>query len=364
MDEVIIIGAGLSGLSTAYYLQKQGINAKILEAQTRLGGRIHTVFGIRTTPMEMGATWFHSQHKSLLNLLSELGIGYFSQHEEGIALFETTTFEPPQQYSVPPNSSPSYRIKGGSYSIIDALRHSIGNENIRLSTEVIQIKDEGAGIKITDRSKNEFHCNILIISVPPRLLIQSIQFSPELPEKTVRVMHNTQTWMSGTVKFAVEYQKPFWREKDFSGNIFSQSGLAGEIYDHSNFEHSRFALKGFLTGAAPNYNYEERKLKVIAQLTRYFGGEARDFLSYNDKVWNDKFIHTPSDESLMAHYNNGHPVFKETYMNSKLYFTGAETSSAYGGYMDGAVEAASSTAARVSTALKKITGYSSLNCKK
>jgi phytoene dehydrogenase-like protein len=41
-EDVIIIGAGLSGLSAAIHLQKQGRKVKILEASERAGGRIKT----------------------------------------------------------------------------------------------------------------------------------------------------------------------------------------------------------------------------------------------------------------------------------------------------------------------------------
>ena len=126
MEDVIIIGAGLSGLSTAFQLKKAGISLKILEAQNRLGGRIETIYGNYQTPMEMGATWFSKEHKHLLQLLKELNISYFEQHTEGIALFETMSFEPPQQYYVPANSHSAYRIKDGTYSIIEALYQILG----------------------------------------------------------------------------------------------------------------------------------------------------------------------------------------------------------------------------------------------
>ena len=38
----IIIGGGISGLSTAYYLAKRGIPSTILESRPRLGGVIQT----------------------------------------------------------------------------------------------------------------------------------------------------------------------------------------------------------------------------------------------------------------------------------------------------------------------------------
>jgi len=42
-SEVIIVGAGLTGLTLAFYLKKAGINFKIVEKSSRTGGVIHTI---------------------------------------------------------------------------------------------------------------------------------------------------------------------------------------------------------------------------------------------------------------------------------------------------------------------------------
>lgn len=56
--KVVIIGAGVAGLSAAQFLKSQGIDALVLEGRNRIGGRIWTdrSFGI---PMDMGASWIH-----------------------------------------------------------------------------------------------------------------------------------------------------------------------------------------------------------------------------------------------------------------------------------------------------------------
>jgi monoamine oxidase len=352
MQDVIIIGAGLSGLSTAYHLKKQDISFSILEAQNRMGGRIETIYGNNKTPMEMGATWFGKEHKNLLHFLSEINIGFFEQHNEGIALFETMSFEPLQQCFVPANEHSAYRIQGGTYSIIEALHLAIGKENIVLNTEVIEIADEGDRIKITDSLQNSFFCKYLIVALPPKLVTNTIRFSPALPQNINEVMQQTQTWMSGSIKFSVEYKSAFWKVNGFSGSVYSQSGLATEIYDHTNFEETKFALKGFLNGSAIQYTFEERREKVITQLKNYFGDNALNFVSYNDKIWNDKYIQPNADSFLPPHFNNGHLLFEESYMNNKLFFTGTETSKLFGGYMEGAIIASNSVATRVSAIIK------------
>ena len=337
MENVIIIGAGLSGLTIAYNLKKKNISFKIFEAQNRLGGRIETIKGNLNTPMDLGATWFNDAHINLMTLINELEIEIFCQHSEGKTIFQTKSFEPPQIFYVPNSEQSSYRIKGGTSSVIEKLQNNIGNENIFLNTSITKIIDNGNFITIVDNNGNQYESKSVISTIPVQVLINKIEFVPNLSNQISQLMKNVQTWMSGSIKFSVEYDEPFWLQNQFSGTVFSQSGIAVEIYDHSNFEQSKFSLMGFLNGSAVNYDVSQRENLVLSQIENLFGTIVKTPISYNDKIWDNEFIATTNPKLLYAHQNNGHPLLQKPLLGGKLFLAGTETSEKNSGYLDGAV---------------------------
>lgn len=73
MKDVIIIGAGIAGLSTGFELQKNNIDFQILETSDRVGGVIETL-KTGNCLIESGPNTFSSFSQDLLDLVNELGI--------------------------------------------------------------------------------------------------------------------------------------------------------------------------------------------------------------------------------------------------------------------------------------------------
>lgn len=90
--DIIIIGAGASGLMTARELSKMGRSVVILEARDRTGGRIHTLINNELPqPVELGAEFVHGRLALTLQALKRGGIenissgGEMIEVENGIA---------------------------------------------------------------------------------------------------------------------------------------------------------------------------------------------------------------------------------------------------------------------------------------
>ncbi len=346
-ERILIVGGGLSGLTLAYLLTKRNIEAKILEASPRLGGRIQTIKGTLETPLELGATWFSDMHKNMLNLLNQLGLQKYEQFSKGKSLFQTKSFEPPQEFFVPASQSPSYRIADGTQALIDALATQLDNENIKLSTKVEAITDIGNALEVKTSKGQKIQADKVILCLPPQLVDSQIQFSPELPNSVTKVLPTVHTWMAGSIKFVLEYDNPFWRNNGYSGMLFSHSGIVSEMHDHTNAEENKFGFTGFLNGGAISYSQEVRKEFVIRQLTELLGNKVLNYSSYSDKVWSDKFVLSENQTILRPHQNNGHSLLQNSYMNDKLFFSGTETATEFGGYMEGAIISASKVNERI-----------------
>lgn len=81
--DVIIIGAGASGLACAEKLIEAGLDVLVLEARNRVGGRAHTLHTTpNAEPIELGAEFIHGAPKSTLDYMKSFDLGFYDVSEE------------------------------------------------------------------------------------------------------------------------------------------------------------------------------------------------------------------------------------------------------------------------------------------
>src|SRR6478736_1396523 len=84
--DVVIVGAGPSGLTAARELKKAGLSVAVLEARDRVGGRTWTDT-VDGAMLEIGGQRVSPDQTGLLGLLDELGLQTYSRYRDGQAVY-------------------------------------------------------------------------------------------------------------------------------------------------------------------------------------------------------------------------------------------------------------------------------------
>ena len=75
ITEVVVIGAGVAGLACAQALCEAGLRVTILEARSRVGGRIWTVYpSLTNAPVELGAEFIHGLPREVWQIVERAGL--------------------------------------------------------------------------------------------------------------------------------------------------------------------------------------------------------------------------------------------------------------------------------------------------
>jgi monoamine oxidase len=84
--DVIVVGAGIAGLTAARELKKAGRSVLVLEARDRVGGRTmgHTLSN--GFVVELGGQWVGPRQAEVLRLIDELGLETAPTYETGTSV--------------------------------------------------------------------------------------------------------------------------------------------------------------------------------------------------------------------------------------------------------------------------------------
>jgi len=90
--DVVIVGAGASGLTAATELRKAGLSVAVLEARDRVGGRLWTD-DVDGATLEIGGQWVSPDQDALIDTLDELGLETYERYRDGTNIYISPTGE-------------------------------------------------------------------------------------------------------------------------------------------------------------------------------------------------------------------------------------------------------------------------------
>lgn len=351
--EILIVGGGLSGLALAARLEESRISYRLVEARAGYGGR---VLSLETSDggarLDLGPAWFWPGQRRMKALAEALGAQIFRQYATGSTVVEASDGAVQRDYGVAVHPD-AYRIDGGAARLIEELVARIPAKRRQVATEVVNLERRGDGWRahvLANGAREAIDARTIMLTAPPRVVLSTIAFDPDAVEENARdslrrALAAVPTWMAGSAKAAVVYDRPFWREDGLSGDGLSRRGPLVQIHDASPADGGGGALFGFIGyAAAARAQLGDVRLKemVAEQLETLFGPRAANPTEIHIKDWaSERFTTTAEDLAGSA----GRPFFRRTPEISRLeamglYFAGTETAREHGGLLEGALEAA------------------------
>ncbi|XP_035693121.1 amine oxidase [flavin-containing] B-like [Branchiostoma floridae] len=81
--DVVVVGAGISGLCAAKLLHETGLDVQVLEAQDRVGGRTYTVSHPSSGYADLGGAYVGAGQDRILRVAKELDLKLYKVNAEG-----------------------------------------------------------------------------------------------------------------------------------------------------------------------------------------------------------------------------------------------------------------------------------------
>lgn len=351
---VVVVGAGLSGLTAAALLTGAGISVTVVEAGPEIGGRIRAV---RDAPggralADLGPTWIWPRYQPVAAAwVRRLGLATFPQFVDGDGVLDG--FGPAPRRQPLPGQDGIARIVGGPVALIEALARQIDPASVRLSSPVVDVTEAGGRVAVT-LTGEVAQADRVVLAVPLRGAVGLVQrwATPAL----LRAMQDIPTWMSQQAKAVALYDRPFWRAQGLSGRVASRVGPLAEVHDHTEASGAPAALFGFVgwPPAARRADPEGLRAAILGQLVRCFGPEAGtpNALVIEDWAANP---HICSDLDLRlppAHPDVGPDILRAAHLDGRLWFAVSETARVSPGLIEGALAAGEASAAAVLQSLQ------------
>ncbi len=344
--DVVVVGAGISGLFAATRLRGAGLTCAVLESRDRVGGRLLS-HDCPAGRFDLGATWFFPGESRISALIDEFDVATHAQYLAGDAMYHLPGGA--RRIDGNPIDVPSGRFRHGAASLADRLAEGLGDA-VSLRTPVHEIDHRDDELLQVHHAHGSLAARHVVLALPPSLAVHRITIRPALPDRLRALAAATPVWMGNVAKAVIVYPEAFWRHEGLAGAAISHLGPLRELHDMSGPDGAPAALFGFAP-LAPGVPAPTEH-SVVTQLVEIYGPGAAAPTGVIIKDWRSDIDTVPPDptpHTAMATY--AHPWYQEPVSNGRLHWASTETAPAAPGHIEGAIAAAERTVAAITTDL-------------
>jgi len=181
--DVVVIGAGVSGLSAARDLVDAGNSIVVVEARDRIGGRMWTDRTSMSVAIDLGCEFIHGANASTWELVHHLGLKTLfhdiAEEEPGSPRQRTNQADLPPEYQ-------NFRVVGGYDQILVPIADELP---IQLDTVVRRVEHSSAGVVVHADQRGRavtYRARSAVVTLPVAVLAAGdVEFSPALPAEKV-----------------------------------------------------------------------------------------------------------------------------------------------------------------------------------
>jgi monoamine oxidase len=291
-QDIIVVGAGLAGLTAALTLHDAGADVLVLEAADQLGGRIRGVTRdavVKTVHedalADLGPTWVWPPYQPVAQRwLDRLHLAPFAQYAAGDSVLDGWSTLP--QRGVLPTQEGMTRVVGGPWSFIRAIAGLLPSDSVRTGMRVTHVDPLTDAVRVRTHTGEQHTARRVIIAAPLRAVADQVSM-PALDTSVLRDMQRVPTWMAAQAKAVVFYERAFWREAGLCGRIASRVGPLFEAHDHTPANEALGAIFGFVQWSPEQRRGDPEGLRraIVEQLVRCLGPDARAPLAVHVEDW-------------------------------------------------------------------------------
>jgi monoamine oxidase len=329
--KIIVIGAGVTGITAGHILNQKNIDFKILGASSIHGGRVKKIVDFADFPIDVGAEWIHKWIEAkppvLKNLLANIEPNFptFQDNASDYKVWKNGKLKEPKILNLFSSGTNDFKFSNATwFDFFNQLVTPSLKSKIHYNSPVHYIDYSNDKIIVRTKSGKEYTANKVLVTVPIKILQNEfITFQPALPPKQIAAINKEQ--MPGGLKVFIEFSEKFYPEVLFPNGLL-KGALGGNYmyYDECYGKDSSKNIMGLFAVGKPSEKYTSLKTDdaiinyILNELDEMFEGKAsKNYVKHIVQNWN-------AEPFIQGSYSamEGNPKKMSAPVANKIYFAG------------------------------------------